>query len=689
MHSIIIGSGIAILVLVILYIILGPLLVGSDEIVVLEKRFGKKLVQDQFLALNGEAGFQADTLRTGLHFKCRIIYKIHKCKMVTIRQDEMGYVFARSGVPLEADQALAKRVECSNYQDARAFIENGGQKGMQREILREGTYAFNLAQFVILTASGPHFIPIGKDNKEIHDMQQRIEMVDGFKPIIINGDEDVMGTVITNEGLALAQTADITSKEIIAPIVGNDPTNPSTYHNNFQKIDEFLAAGGCKGRQLQILTQGKYYINRLFATIEMEENIVIGASEVGVVISYYGENGEDISGKDYKHGDLVEDGCKGVLANPLRTGKYPLNPYAYKVEIVPVDNFVLRWKHGVSNEYNYDTNLEELSVVTYDGYKPCIPLSIVVHIDYMNAPKVIQRFGSVQKLVEQTIDPMISAHFKKIAEKKTLLEFIQEKSEITEIVKEQMGKSFEEFNLEIEDVLIDTPESHEDNGIESMMQQLSDRQLAKEQSKTYTQQMDSQAKLRELNEAKAKAEQQTTLTQSQIQIDIDANKAEAKRRVAEKDKERRMIDADANKYEITIGASANAEATIKEADAKAHATLVEGTAKADAAKKNADALGGPNLLVQRDLGLAMAEALKEGKIDIVPKNLIQGGNQSNDNYDALSNLVNLIVLKQFDENFNTNENITNSSKLNQSETNESKIIDDLSNEENIEKTIEE
>lgn len=648
-----IAAGIALL-LALLYVLLGPLLVESDEVVVLEKRFGRRLTNGQFLALNGEAGFQADTLRTGLHFKCRIIYKIHKCKMVTIKQDEMGYVFARSGQPLAPDQALARKVECSNYQDARAFIQNGGQKGMQREILREGTYLFNLAQFVILTNNGPYYIPVGKDRHEINDMQQRIADMNGFKPIIINGDEDVMGTVITNEGRALAQSVDITSKEVIAPIVGNDPDDPATYHNNFQKIDEFLAAGGCKGRQLQILTQGKYYINRLFATVEMEKNIIIGASQVGVVISYYGENGKDISGSDYRHGDLVEDGCKGVLANPLRTGKYPLNPYAYNVVIVPVDNFVLRWKHGVSNEYNYDTNLDELSVITYDGYKPFIPLSIVVHIDYMNAPKVIQRFGSVQKLVEQTIDPMISAHFKKIAEKKTLLDFIQQKSEITNIVKQQMGEAFEEFNLEIEDVLIDTPESHGDQRIETMMAQLSNRQLAVEQSKTYTQQMESEAKLRELNEAKAKAAQQKELTESHIQINIDTNRAEAKRSVAEKERDRRMIDADAHEYEVRIDAKAKAEATVAVADANAHKTSVEGSAQAEAAKKNADALGGPRLLVQKELGLAMARALAEGRIDIVPRNLIQNGGAAGEaptGYDALSNLVNLIVLKNFGEQF--------------------------------------
>lgn len=51
----------------------------------------------------------------------------------------------------------------------------------------------------------------------------------------------------------------------------------------------------------------------------------------------------------------------------------------------------------------------------------------------------------------------------------------------------------------------------------------------------------------------------------------------------------------------------------------------------------------------------MAEALRDGNLEIVPRNLIQTGTQdSSSNYDAISNLVNLIVLKQFGENFGTN-----------------------------------
>jgi hypothetical protein len=59
-----------------------------------------------------------------------------------------------------------------------------------------------------------------------------------------------------------------------------------------------------------------------------------------------------------------------------------------------------------------------------------LPLSVVIHIDYQKAPLVIQRFGDVKKLVEQTLDPMVSAYFKNIGQTRTLIHLIQERNEI-------------------------------------------------------------------------------------------------------------------------------------------------------------------------------------------------------------------------------------------------------------------
>ena len=79
---------------------------------------------------------------------------------------------------------------------------------------------------------------------------------------------------------------------------------------------------------------------------------------------------------------------------------------------------------------SYDENLAEVSLITKDAFEPSLPLSVVVHIDYRKAPLVVQRFGDIKRLVEQTLDPMVSAYFKNIAQTRTLIQLLQDRSAI-------------------------------------------------------------------------------------------------------------------------------------------------------------------------------------------------------------------------------------------------------------------
>ena len=72
---------------------------------------------------DGEAGFQADVLRGGLHLGYwRWQYRIHKLPLVTVPQGKIGYVYARDGQPLPPSQTLGQVVACNNFQDARTFL---------------------------------------------------------------------------------------------------------------------------------------------------------------------------------------------------------------------------------------------------------------------------------------------------------------------------------------------------------------------------------------------------------------------------------------------------------------------------------------------------------------------------------------------------------------------------------------
>lgn len=551
--------------------LLGIRYIPHNKVGIVEKLWSLRgsLKEGRIIANGKEAGFQAEMLRGGLHFGLfPWQYRVHKEPLVTIAESKIGYVYARDGHPLPPIQTLGRVVECNNFQDAGAFLVASGQRGRQRAFLREGVYALNQALFVIVAEDRVYEGPIREQEQSKYQAwQQELLSIDGFRPIVIGpgvpialappadalaglavpSDVDLMpkvelkpqdsiGVVIVHDG------PPIESGEVIAPEV--KPAEGQADHNYFQDAEAFLAAGGCRGKQLQVLTDGTFFINRWFATVEIRPKTIIPIGYVGVVVSYYGVKGEDLTGQKFRYGEQVEAGHRGVWKKPLPPGKYPLNQYALKVELVPTVNFVLRWITGSVEEHQYDKDLKSIALITADGYEPLLPLSLVLHIDYEKAPRVVQRFGDVRRLITQTLDPIISAYFRDVAQSTHMLDLLTKREEIQHRATEELGRRFQDYDINCVSVLIGRPESQvevppDEDPIERLFDQLRQRRLASEQVETFARQQDAATKLRELNEARATAEKQTELTQTHVDVEIAGNRGEAQlaeaRRLAERD----------------------------------------------------------------------------------------------------------------------------------------------------------
>ena len=555
--------------------------IPNNQVGIVEKLWTPRgSVADGFIALNGEAGFEPEVLRGGLHLFFPFMYRIHRSDLVTVGQGKIAYVFARDGAPLGASQVLGANDsdDKSDFQDARRFLRAGGQKGPQRKILREGTYAINTTQFAIITDERVYGHALSEQERVVLDaMQLTIAERWGFTPVILAADHDLVGIVTVHDGPSLPPG------EIIAPEVGTDLHDDGTFHNNFQEPEKFLAAGGHRGRQLQVIVEGTWYINRLFATVENVPKTIIPVGNVGVVIFYTGPRTADVSGEQYRHGELVGNGGRGVWKDPLLPGKYAFNTYAGKIEIIPTVNFILKWVRGEVGAMKLDENLSEISLITKDAFEPTLPLSVVMHIDYKKAPMIIQRFGDVKKLVEQTLDPMVSAFFKNVAQKMTLIELLQNRAAIQEESAAEMKVKFEGYSLELQEVLIGTPRAAPgDQTIENILIQLRMRQVAREQVETFQEQEKAAIQERTLNEAKATAAAQAALTQSLIQIRVNENEGAAALARAQKDAETRKVTA-----------AAVGEQSRLEGQGEADRALAVGAASAQATKLAVDAYGGP------------------------------------------------------------------------------------------------
>jgi uncharacterized membrane protein YqiK len=628
-NQVVLGASAVVAVVVFLLFIISRCVryVGNNRVAVVEKLWSRNgSIAGGLIALGGEAGYQPLVLRGGYHFFVPFQYRVHSQPLVTIPQGQIGYIFARDGAPLGPTQTLASNATAIDFLDVRRFLSDGGQKGPQRTILREGTYAINLAQFVIITREHIYGLMLDANDRDLFaEMQNVIEGRVGFEAVVIKDASDQLGVVTVHDGPAL------TADQIIAPQVGTDQADAATFHNSFQDPEKFIAAGGRRGRQLQVLVEGSYFINRLFATIEMVAKTVIEVGHVGVVISYTGESGADTSGEEYRHGELVARGSRGVWAEPLLPGKYAFNTYAGKILAVPTTNFILKWDQDATGQHKLDENLSEVSLITKDAFEPTLPLSVVVHIDYRKAPLVIQRFGDIKKLVEQTLDPMVSAYFKNIAQRKTLIELLQERSDIQEQAGQEMRSKFSAYNLEMQEVLIGTPRAHAGNDqIEKVLQQLRERQVASERVTTYEKQRIAAESEKALREAEARAQQQTAITESELSITVQENQGKAALKRATQDAEQTRTLAKAEADRIRIVGEGEAAKTVALAGAEAERITRTGLATAETIEKQAAASGGAQFQLTRQVIERLADALEKSGVDIVPRVQINTGGANGD-----------------------------------------------------------
>jgi uncharacterized membrane protein YqiK len=655
---------------------LGFRYIPNNAVGVVEKLWSPtgSVPEGQIVALEGEAGYQVELLRGGMHFGYwRWQYRVHKVRLVTISQGKIGYVYARDGEPLPPSQTLGQHVECNNFQDARSFLigrvdadglATRGQRGRQRDILREGVYAINPALFVVISEDHVFALPSIQARSELHTIEEYrrvLAEIGGFNPIVIGHkvaaaepheiDQpslvDSIGIVTVHDGPSLPPD------EIIAPIVGSTADGASL-HNNFQDAEEFLHDGGRRGRQYQTLTDGTYFINRWFATLEMIPKTVVPIGYVGVVVSYIGRHGQDLSGRGFRHGEQVATGERGVWERPLGPGKYAFNTYAGAIILVPTTNFVLHWITGKSEAHRYDESLRSIDLVTRDAYEPLLPLSVVVHIDYERAPSVIQRFGDVKKLITQTLDPMLSAYFRDIAHTKTMLELLHQRDDIQHESRTELQQKFRAFDIECVDVLIGKPTNVEgDDKIETLLEQLRQRQLSNEQLETFERRKEAAKKLQELNAAQAQADMQTALTNAQVQARIAENQGEAELARARKQAEQTIVVAEAS-----LGRSrreAEQKVVLAEADSRAlmlagrgesQRIMQEGLSQAAVLTRKINSFGDPRLFAINEV----ADKLAHSRQPLVPQRLfITAGGHDEANPQAsglIGTLLGLLVAEK-------------------------------------------
>lgn len=296
--------------------------VRAREIAIKERRYlGRRMPPGRVVATEGEVGIQADVLKPGLHFiKWPFERVVKKVPLVEISPDELGIIEAIDGEPLSPGRIFAPdraQNAHNNFQDPIAFIKQGGIKGIQLRTLPPGLWPIHPYLFRVSIAKAT-VIPQGR-----------------------------IGVITSADG------ASLDPGRLVAKSVDG--------HRNFQDAEQFLASGGQKGPQVEILTPGTYRIltdslptnmvmddpdnlnevKKGLFTVQVFNATVINENQIGLVEALDGSPlnprnyvADPIDGhNNFQNGDefIKRGGQRGPQKDLLLPGTSYINPLLFKV----------------------------------------------------------------------------------------------------------------------------------------------------------------------------------------------------------------------------------------------------------------------------------------------------------------------------------------------------------------------
>lgn len=609
--------------------------IGPTEIGLVNKRLSfKKLANDNPIAFNGEPGYQEQLLMPGLRFKLWPIYVIEKHPWVQVPAGEIGVVIAQVGQPLPigAKSAVYKN-EFGNFSSLRWFIQQGGQKGVQRPVLPPGSLIpIHPVGFLVITKKQVYGVPVAPEIRDLMEKRGGVLTPDSFglRPDQLNvvcieprHDEtgraiDVVGIVTVNDGDPLS-AGDIASRlggfEDIKKLESNKDTtdgalmevileNKNNLHNNYQDFQAFIDNGGRIGLQHDPLLYGTFNLNPFLVNVEISPMLVIEQGQVAVIKSYVGLPSQDTSGQDFKFGSIVRPGHRGIWREALRTGKYPLNSHCYKAEIVPTAILNLNWADAASQAHNLDQNLKQIVAKSREGFVFRIDLQVQIHIPDTQASKVISMVGSVRNLVNEVLQAAVGNHFRDKLQSMPAILFIEKRNEIQMAATEYIEAKLKDYVVEtrgvyIQDVILP----------EELVQVLTQREIANQEIQTYKKKEEAQQQRILTERAQGTADMQAELSKSTVNVDIRKNEAQ-------------QIKIQAEAYQFKKEAEGRGDSFYVSETGKAKGAEIEavGMARAKAADELKKALGEKGTTT-----VNVIDALMKGEKKIMPEILVAGG----------------------------------------------------------------
>jgi uncharacterized membrane protein YqiK len=627
--------------------------VGSDELGIIEAVDGEPMppggifapdraqnahnnFQDPiaFIKRGGVKGIQLRTLPPGLWPIHPYLFRVSIAKTTIVPPGKVGVMTAADGAPLDAGRLHGRAIENhKNYQDAELFISSGGQKGPQVEILTPGTYR-------ILTNS------LDIDDQNL--MKPGLFTVRLFDATVIS--ENQIGLVEALDG------APLDPRDYVAtPIEG---------HDNFQDCNEFIKSGGQRGPQKDILLPGTYYINPLVFKVIPESAKEIQPGEVAVIVSNIGKDpGEEIRKQmaakvrermereeqahvsqaaarldklsdesrnveeiqeDLMSGDpadrrldegaheayVVPEGYRGIQETVVGPGRYYVNTLAISPIVIPTTNQTVEWTAGEVNQ-----SFNPFEVISKDGFTMQLEVRVVFRVKPEDAPFMVAKIGSIDKLIQNVMHPLIDSIFRNQASESSAMAYLQNRHEEQERAEARVRAHLLKYHVDVVNVLI----CHIHLPAELMKTQ-TEKILAEQRQNMFDAQREAEEKRIQLEKITAQANNQKDLMAATVGVEISGKRAE-----------QRKAEAEGEAHYILATGKAEAEKV-----------RLMGEAQGVAYHEQVNALGAQ--------GVALVETLKvigEKNVRITPDVLASGGTG-----DGAGGIGTLLLLNLFKDRLN-------------------------------------
>jgi uncharacterized membrane protein YqiK len=579
-----------------------------------------------FIKQGGVKGVQLRTLPPGKWAIHPYLFHVSVASSTVVPQGKVGVITAADGAPLDQGRLHGKAIpNHKNFQDAEAFVYNGGQKGPQVEILTPGTYRIHTQS--VSAENGSDMMP-GLFNVRLFD-----------------------ATVISENQIGLVEALDgapLDPKDYVA--------TPKEGHDNFQDSNTFITSGGQRGPQKDILLPGTYYINPMLFKVILESAKEVKPGEVAVIVSNTGKDpGEDIRRAmankirtrleqeeeqqmqiaaeklDKVDGDkasiediraellagdpadkrldsgaheayVVPEGYRGIQETVVGPGRYYVNTLAVSPIVIPTTNQTVEWTAGeLANTF------DPFEVISKDGFTMQLEVRVVFRVKPEDAPFMVAKIGDVSRLVQNVMHPLIDSIFRNQASESSAMAYLQNRHEEQERAEARVRMHLLKYHVDVVNVLICHIRLPEE-----LMKTQTEKILAEQKQNMFNAQREAEVKRIELEKTSSQADNQRSLMEATVGVDI-----------AGKRSEQRKKEAEGEAYYISETGKAEAEKM-----------RLIGEAQGVAYKEQVNALG--------QQGVAIVETLKvigEKGVRITPDIMASGGGVGGDGGGGIGTLL--------------------------------------------------